>query len=52
MSLRKKIKTKIRWKDYVKKRNIIKQEIREMANGTRKRFSTFMPKSKKYVEKD
>lgn len=49
MTLRKLQKAKERWKDYKKKRNIIRQEIKELQNGTRKRFSVLFPKSRKYV---
>jgi hypothetical protein len=48
MSILKKQKAKRRWKDYLKKKHIIKQQIREIANGKRKNFTVFFPKRLKY----
>jgi len=38
---------KRQWKDYKKKKNVIRQEMREIEKGTREKFSVFFPKKRK-----
>ena len=49
MTNRKILKKQRRWKDYRRKRNIIRQQYSEMKNGKRKGLSVAFPESKKYA---
>jgi len=40
------------WKDFKKKKNIIRQEMREIIKGIRENFSTSFPKKRKYLDKE
>ncbi len=45
MTERKRLKAARRRKDYIKKRNILSQQMSEVKNGTRKGYSVRFPKT-------